>query len=57
MTDKPALDPWEAGDECYLGTRATTDNYQTPTAPGWIMFNIPCTVQAGWQPITVASGA
>lgn len=57
MTDKPALDPWEAGDECYLGTRATTDNYQTPTAPGWIMFNIPCTVQAGWQPITVAAGA
>ena len=57
MTDKPALEPWEAGDEFYLGTRATTDNLQTPTNPGWIMFNLPTKVQAGWPFGTVAAGA
>lgn len=54
LTDKPALDPWEAGDEFYLGSKNTTDHPQTPTGGGWIMFPIPCTVQAGWPFGTVA---
>lgn len=55
MTDKPATEEWEAGDEIYLGCRFSPDHAQTPTAPGWVMFPIPCKVQAGWPFITVAA--
>lgn len=57
MTDKPATEAWEAGDEIYLGTRFTTDTPQVPDNPGWVSFRIPCTVQAGWPFITAAAGA
>lgn len=54
LTDKPATDPWEAGDEIYLGTKFTPDHPQVPDNPGWVSFRIPCTVQQGWPFITVA---
>ena len=57
LTDKPATDPWEAGDEFYLGTRATPDHPQVPDNPGWVSFRIPFAVQAGWPFGTVAAGA
>ena len=53
LTDKDALDPWEDGDECYLGTRFTPDWAAPSIEGGWIAADIPCTVQEGWPFITV----
>lgn len=55
LTDKDALDPWEEGDEIYLGTRFTPDHGAVPTDAGWIAADFPCPVQDGWPFIAVAA--
>lgn len=55
LTDKPALDEWEAGDEIYLGARFTTDHPQLPANAGWVAFRVPAKVQDGWPFIAAAA--
>lgn len=56
LTDKDALDPWEDGDEIYLGTKFTPDWAAPSTEGGWIAADVPCTVQDGWPYIAVDDG-
>ena len=55
FTDKPAVDPWVAGDECYLGARFIVDHLQMPDSPAWVSWHVPAKVQEGWTFITVGA--
>lgn len=55
---KDSTDPWEAGDEIYLGAEFTTDEPQPPSdLGGYIKWRVPAEIQAAWPWIEVAAGA
>ena len=47
MTDKPATDDWETGDEITFGAEFTNDHPQAQSG-GWMKFRVPGQVQRGW---------
>lgn len=54
-TSKKSGDPWEAGDEIYLGARGATDTPQDHTnRTGYIKVTIPYAVEEGFPFIEVA---
>lgn len=57
-TSKKATDPWEDGDEIYLGAEVVTDNLTPPSdLGGWIKWRQEADVQAGWPFRTVGGSA
>ena len=56
MTDKPAMDPWEAADEITFGAEFTNDTPQAQTG-GWQKYRVPGQVQKHYPFIEVAAGA
>ena len=55
--DKSGKDPWEAGDEIYMGAHIVTDTPQQTDRSGWIKDKIVGLIQEAWDYIEVAAGA
>lgn len=54
-TAKDSTEPWEAGDEIYLGGEVTTDAPQRTDGSGFIKRRIPLEMQNGYDDIAVAA--